>query len=230
MFRRMSGLDRMAGLIRIKAPRSQPARDRLRDGLVAAAVPDPAWCTRPRRTRSADGSDSRTADRTVAARCLRSPAGDRVLIDLREYCQAGQVCRDAADRRRSVRTGARSTTRPAYITATSSAISATIPRSCVIRMIAMPVCCCSSRSRSRICACTVTSSAVVGSSAISRSGAQASAMAIITRWRMPPDIWCGYSSKRRSGAGMRTRCSAAIARLAQSARRRQSGRARASPR
>ena len=34
----------------------------------------------------------------------------------------------------------------------------------------MPVCCCSSRSRSRICACTVTSSAVVGSSAISRSG------------------------------------------------------------
>ena len=38
-------------------------------------------------------------------------------------------------------------------------------------------------------------------------------MAIITRWRMPPDIWCGYSSKRRSGAGMRTRCSAAMARL-----------------
>ena len=83
----------------------------------------------------------------------------------------------------------------------------------------MPVCCCSSRSRSRICACTVTSSAVVGSSAISRSGSQASAMAIITRWRMPPDIWCGYSSKRRSGAGMRTRCSAAMARLAQRAGR-----------
>jgi hypothetical protein len=30
-------------------------------------------------------------------------------------------------------------------------------------------------------------------------------MAIITRWRMPPDIWCGYSSNRRSGAGIRTR-------------------------
>ena len=37
----------------------------------------------------------------------------------------------------------------------------------------------------------VTSSAVVGSSAISSFGRQDSAMAIITRWRMPPDSWCG---------------------------------------
>jgi hypothetical protein len=50
---------------------------------------------------------------------------------------------------------------------------------------------CSSFSSSRICACMVTSSAVVGSSAISRSGSLASAMAIITRWRWPPDSWCG---------------------------------------
>ena len=47
---------------------------------------------------------------------------------------------------------------------------------------------CSSR---RICACTVTSSAVVGSSAISRSGSQEIAIAISTRWRMPPENWCG---------------------------------------
>ena len=40
-------------------------------------------------------------------------------------------------------------------------------------------------------ACTVTSSAVVGSSAISRSGLQAMAMAIMARWRMPPENWCG---------------------------------------
>ena len=40
---------------------------------------------------------------------------------------------------------------------------------------------------SRICACTVTSSAVVGSSAMNRSGLLASAMAIITRWRWPPE-------------------------------------------
>ena len=39
----------------------------------------------------------------------------------------------------------------------------------------------------RICACTVTSSAVVGSSAINRSGSFAKAMAIITRWRWPPE-------------------------------------------
>jgi hypothetical protein len=42
-------------------------------------------------------------------------------------------------------------------------------------------------SRSRICAWIVTSSAVVGSSAISSLGRQASAMAIMTRWLMPPD-------------------------------------------
>ena len=45
--------------------------------------------------------------------------------------------------------------------------------------------------RFMICACVVTSSAVVGSSAISRSGLLISAIAIITRWRMPPENWCG---------------------------------------
>ena len=35
--------------------------------------------------------------------------------------------------------------------------------------------------------CTTTSSAVVGSSMMMISGSAASAMAIITRWRMPPD-------------------------------------------
>ena len=45
--------------------------------------------------------------------------------------------------------------------------------------------------RSMICAWIVTSSAVVASSAISRRGLQESAMAIITRWRMPPENWWG---------------------------------------
>ena len=40
-------------------------------------------------------------------------------------------------------------------------------------------------------ACTVTSSAVVGSSAISSVGLRAMAMAIMARWRMPPENWCG---------------------------------------
>ena len=39
----------------------------------------------------------------------------------------------------------------------------------------------------RICAWIVTSSAVVGSSAISSAGRQTSAIAIIARWRSPPD-------------------------------------------
>ena len=39
----------------------------------------------------------------------------------------------------------------------------------------------------RIWAWTVTSSAVVGSSAISSAGPQISAIAIIARWRRPPE-------------------------------------------
>ena len=88
--------------------------------------------------------------------------------------------------RRSRSTGASSIARPAYMTTTSSATSATTPRSCVIMMIAVPCSACSCRISSRICACVVTSSAVVGSSAISRSGSLISAIAIITRCRMPP--------------------------------------------
>ena len=45
----------------------------------------------------------------------------------------------------------------------------------------------------------VTSSAVVGSSAIRRRGLQAIAMAIITRWFMPPESWCGKASSRVAG-------------------------------
>jgi hypothetical protein len=44
---------------------------------------------------------------------------------------------------------------------------------------------------SRICFWIVTSSAVVGSSAMSSFGSQASAIAIMTRCRIPPDNWCG---------------------------------------
>ena len=55
---------------------------------------------------------------------------------------------------------------------------------------------------SRICRCTVTSSADVGSSAISRSGRQASAMAMSTRWRIPPENSCGYCLARRAGSGI----------------------------
>ena len=59
----------------------------------------------------------------------------------------------------------------------------------------------------------VTSSAVVGSSAIRTLGLQASAIAIMARWRMPPESWCGYSLERCAGSGMRTRSSISIERL-----------------
>ena len=89
--------------------------------------------------------------------------------------------------RNSSRVGACSTARPAYMTITSSAKLAASPRSWLIITSAMPSFSCSSRSSSMICACVVTSSAVVASSAMSSRGCEASAMAIMTRWRMPPD-------------------------------------------
>ena len=73
------------------------------------------------------------------------------------------------------------------MTMTRWQVSATTPRSCVISRIAAPMRSFSSSISRRICAWMVTSSAVVGSSAISSCGEQASAMAIIARWRMPPE-------------------------------------------
>ena len=57
------------------------------------------------------------------------------------------------------------------------------------------------------CSWTVTSSAEVGSSAISRSGSPASIIAIITRWPMPPDSSCGQARATRLGSRIRTAAS-----------------------
>ncbi len=51
----------------------------------------------------------------------------------------------------------------------------------------------------------VTSRAVVGSSHRISDGSQDSAIAIITRCRMPPENSCGNERYRRSGSGMPTR-------------------------
>ena len=56
-----------------------------------------------------------------------------------------------------------------------------------MRMMAVPVSSRSVRMRSRIWAWIVTSSAVVGSSAMRSSGSQARAIAIMIRCAMPPD-------------------------------------------
>ncbi len=97
-----------------------------------------------------------------------------------------------------------STGLPAYITMMSSAMPATTPRSWVIITTAAPVSSCAVCSTSRTCAWMVTSSAVVGSSAISTRGLLAIAMAIMTRWRMPPENSCGKALSRSFGLGMPT--------------------------
>jgi hypothetical protein len=72
-----------------------------------------------------------------------------------------------------------------------SAMPATTPRSWVIMIVPALVICRAVSSSSRTCAWMVTSSAVVGSSAMRTSGSLAIDMAIITRWRMPPENSCG---------------------------------------
>ncbi len=92
-------------------------------------------------------------------------------------------------------------------TATRSAISATTPKSCVMNSTPVPCEACISLTSFRICAWVVTSSAVVGSSAISSAGFRISAIAIMIRWRCPPESWCGYESYIRGGSG---RCTCSI--------------------
>src|SRR5271166_3292843 len=50
-----------------------------------------------------------------------------------------------------------------------------------------------------ICACTETSSAVVGSSAMMSAGSAQSASAITTRWRIPPVVRIAVDALRRRG-------------------------------
>ena len=88
-------------------------------------------------------------------------------------------------------TGAISTIWPAYITQTLSAVWATTPKSWVINIIPEFIWFCNSFIKSRICAWIVTSSAVVGSSAIKTWGLQLKAIAIITLCLIPPDNWWG---------------------------------------
>ena len=84
-----------------------------------------------------------------------------------------------------------STIFPPYMTWMRCVIPATTPRSWVMRMKAVRNSRARFFSRSRICAWMVTSRAVVGSSARISFGLHESAIAIITRWRMPPENWCG---------------------------------------
>ncbi len=80
-----------------------------------------------------------------------------------------------------------STILPLFMTIMRSAASAITPMSWVMSITATPR---SAQSRFKtlmIWACTETSSAEVGSSAITSSGSAASASEITTRWRIPPE-------------------------------------------
>ncbi len=118
-------------------------------------------------------------ERRRATRCVRHGREQPARIGM------ARVCEEVAS------TSAISTISPAYMTLMRSQMSAATARSWVTNSIAMPNSSCRSRKRSRISCCTVTSSAVVGSSAISSDGLQLSARAMATRCAMPPDSSCG---------------------------------------
>ncbi|KQM40241.1 hypothetical protein ASE56_07760 [Microbacterium sp. Leaf203] len=84
-----------------------------------------------------------------------------------------------------------STTRPFSRTTAWVATCASTARSWVMKTSDMPASWTRERSRVRIPAWMVTSSAVVGSSAMSNRGRHARAIAIATRCRWPPESWCG---------------------------------------
>ena len=84
-----------------------------------------------------------------------------------------------------------STTWPAYMTMIRSQTSVITARSWLTRIMLIPVSCCSSSSRLRIWSWMITSSEVVGSSASSSRGEDASAIAISARCSIPPLNWNG---------------------------------------
>src|SRR5437867_2156261 len=83
---------------------------------------------------------------------------------------------------------------PPYMIATLLHVCAMTERSWEIRIIDRSSSFCSFVRSSRIWAWIMTSRAVTGSSAMMIFGRQARAIAIITRWRIPPENSCGYSS------------------------------------
>ena len=86
--------------------------------------------------------------------------------------------------------------RPAYIMAMRSHISSIRGRSWVMNSTEKPIFSFSSCILRMMLYCTTTSRAVVGSSKITKSGCNARAMAITTRWRIPPESSWGYALMR----------------------------------
>src|SRR5689334_10516621 len=95
-------------------------------------------------------------------------------------------------RSKSVFVSAISTMRPRYITPTRVEMCETTARLWEMKRYVRPCSRCRSFMRLRICACTETSSALVGSSHTRNSGLDESARAIEMRCRCPPENSCGY--------------------------------------
>ena len=143
-----------------------------------------------RRWDSGDGTGSPTAAPGAPASCRRwRRAGHCRRVGAGTRSARG--CTGGRARGRASTTDASSTTRPAYMTSTRWHICEMIPRSCETRSTAIPSSRASRRIRARTCAWIVTSSAVVGSSAMSRLGVQEIPIPIITRCAMPPLNWWG---------------------------------------
>ena len=104
-----------------------------------------------------------------------------------------------------------STRAPAYNTPTRSHMWRITPRLCEMKSTAVPVSRRSSRTKSSTSASTVASRPVVGSSITSRRGFDASAIAITTRWAIPPESWCAYRRITFSGSAIFTRTNASRA-------------------
>ncbi len=93
-------------------------------------------------------------------------------------------CRGSAN---TSRAGPSSTSSPAYSTPTRSHILAITARLWLINRTEVSNSARSADTRSSTSASTVASSAVVGSSRMSSAGSAASAIAMTTRWAIPPD-------------------------------------------
>ena len=191
---RRAGTRRLPDATARAGARAGPRRTRRRGGRTAARTGNPAG---GRAGRAARPAASR-ADAPGASAASGATRADRRCRDGR----AGSARRRTSRSRRPARrTAPRCDRRSAAAT----------PRSWVTNRNDAPVSSHSRRISARICACTVTSSAVVGSSAITSDGLPAIAIAIITRCRSPPDSSCGYARMRRAGSGTPTASSSRCA-------------------
>ena len=104
----------------------------------------------------------------------------------------------------SVAVGACSTICPAYITAMSCVRPATTPRSWLTRTIAMSARAAAPRAGRGSGPARSRRAPWSARRRTPARGRTHRAMAMTTRWRMPPDSSCGYCRRRRSGSGIPT--------------------------